>query len=168
MGDAQVGEGVDDDETLRDGVAKTYGRGRDALAQSLRCGDPELHHEWRKRAKYTWYHVRLLDDAAPSLLGPLEERFHDLSDALGDAHDLHVLATGLDGDPSGHGGRELVDGVLVVVHGVYDELIRRATSLGRRLYVEEPDAFADRLVSYRRVWSDAGDERDVGELAAVT
>ena len=48
-------------------------------------------HEWRKRTKDAGYHVRLLRDAAPSILEPLEDRFHDLSDALGDAHDLVVI-----------------------------------------------------------------------------
>ena len=53
--------------------------------------EPTGVHEWRKRTKDAGYHVRLLRDAAPSILEPLEDRFHDLSDALGDAHDLVVI-----------------------------------------------------------------------------
>lgn len=55
---------------------------------SVERGAAKDRHEWRKRVKYGWYHMRLLTDASPAILSPLEERLHDLSDALGGDHDL--------------------------------------------------------------------------------
>ena len=81
----------DDPAPLEGGLAKTYRRGRRALDATAACPTDEELHELRKRAKYTWYHVRLLTPAAPSVLDPLASRLHDLSDALGDDHDLAVL-----------------------------------------------------------------------------
>ncbi len=80
-------------EAMHEGVAKTYGRGRDGLEASIERGAVQDRHEWRKRVKYGWYHTRLLVAASPAILGPLAKRMHDLSDALGDDHDLAILAS---------------------------------------------------------------------------
>src|ERR687888_223363 len=49
-------------------------------------------HEWRKRSKDLWYHLRLLRDGRREVLAPAADRAHELSDLLGDHHDLAVLA----------------------------------------------------------------------------
>ena len=60
----------DDPAAIRSGAKKTWKRGRSALAAVREVPDPARFHEWRKRAKYTGYHLKLLSDAAPSLLRP--------------------------------------------------------------------------------------------------
>ena len=84
---------LDDDgwDAIVDGVRKTYERGRRAFAAATGAPTGENLHDWRKPVKYTWYHLRLLGDTAPTVLDPLADAFHDLSDALGDAHDIQVL-----------------------------------------------------------------------------
>ena len=86
------------------GLEKTYKAGRRALTEAHQRPRPRAVHEWRKRAKDGWYHVRLLRGAAPAILEPLEERLHDVSDALGDAHDLAVICDRLHAAPDRFGG----------------------------------------------------------------
>lgn len=86
----------DEFEPIGGGVAKTYKRGRKRFAEAHQTRDSDVFHEWRKRVKYLWYQTRLLRDSAPSVLRPLASRLHDLSDALGDSHDLVVLGSVID------------------------------------------------------------------------
>jgi CHAD domain-containing protein len=154
-------------EALGDGLQATYDRGRTALATARREPSAEAFHEWRKAAKHGWYHVRLLAPMAPSLLDPLAERFHDLSDALGDAHDLAVLTDQLGDDPEAFGGHEAVAATGEVVDHHRADLERRAVSLGSRLYAEPPKRYARRMGAYWDLWHDLGDELAAGEMAAL-
>jgi CHAD domain-containing protein len=149
------------------GIAKTYKRSRKRLRDLEECVETVTLHQWRKRVKYGWYHGRLLRDAAPSILSRQAARLHDVSDALGDDHDLAIIDRLL-GDPAGRFGD--VDGVQEVrrwLSGWRWDLQRRALSLGSRLLVESPDAHAARMVGYLDVWSEHGPERHAGELTAI-
>lgn len=157
---------VDDDgwEAIGPGLRKTYRRGRRGMQAAEQSPSPEAFHEWRKRAKYTWYHIRLLRDAAPTILSPLARSFHDLSDDLGDDHDLAVLTAQLTAAPEELGGEEEVRAALRLIDGVAADLERRAFSLGSRLYAESGSAFIDRLGGYWRAWHEGGDEQRAGEI----
>lgn len=160
---------LDGDErtAIRRGTKKTYARGRKAMAAAIERPEAERFHEWRKRAKYTWHHLKLLRNTAPSVLAPLAERYHDLSDLLGDAHDLVVLVEHLNQDPKRYGGRDAVHAVAEAGARLQRQLESRALSLGRRLYVESPGSFSRRLAGYWNVWRRHGPEqaqRDIDEL----
>lgn len=153
---------------LRGGLAATYRRGRRALRELQRDGTPEQSHEWRKAVKYSWHHLQLLEDTAPSVLEPTASRFHQLSDALGDAHNLAVLRETLETAPSRFGGTEAVEPVMAMAAVSRADLEQRAIRLGLRLYAEPPRAFARRLHAYWRAERQAGDELRTGELADIT
>jgi CHAD domain-containing protein len=157
----------DQDGVLAGGVAKTYKRGRSAFRSSLEAPSAEHLHEWRKRVKDTWYHVRLLEPSAPSVLGPLRKRFHDLSDTLGDDHDLAVLVAALRESPQEHGGEEAARAMVLLAEARRADLRERAHRLGARLYLESPCAFAARLAGYRDAWLEHGPELPAGEMAAI-
>jgi CHAD domain len=149
------------------GVERTYRAGRRALADARRDTDPTVMHEWRKRAKDAWYHVRLLRDAAPSVLEPLDDRFHQLSDALGDGHDLVVISDRLRALPVAFGGAAQVRAVCELAERRRNKLERRATRLGACLYAEEPSRYADRIGAYWHLWHEMGDEKPAGGLAEL-
>jgi hypothetical protein len=48
-------------------------------------------HELRKRVKDLWYQLRLIAEADRPLIRSLADHAHDLSDHLGDDHDLALL-----------------------------------------------------------------------------
>ena len=54
---------------LAPGLERTYKRGRARFSDVLRDPSPENVHEWRKRVKDLWYHLRLLRDSWPEVLG---------------------------------------------------------------------------------------------------
>ena len=148
-------------DAIAPGLVKTYERGRAAMTISIDRPTGESFHEWRKRAKYTRYHLGLIAPSAPELLDPLEEAFHHLTDALGDAHDLFVLERRLDGVDD-------VDGARLLVNGARSDLERRAVHLGRRLYAESGKRFEQRLGVYWDSWrSEPAEAAAAGGLGRV-
>jgi hypothetical protein len=110
----------------------------------------ELLHEWRKRAKDLWYHLRILRGAWPALLGETADEAHRLTELLGDHHDLTVLAEDAARRPGLLGKAEpRVQSLIARRQG---ELLEDAVVLGSRLYAEKPDAFGARLRAYWEAW----------------
>ena len=79
-------------EALVPGLERAYRRGRKRMHEAEEDPTTERLHEWRKRAKDHWYHVRLVRDAWPQELEARADEVHRLTDLLGDDHDLAVLA----------------------------------------------------------------------------
>jgi CHAD domain-containing protein len=148
---------VDDDPgILSQGLRRAYRRGGARLEDVELAPTDEHLHEWRKRVKDLWYHLTLIEAAWPELLGPTGDLAHQLSDHLGDDHDLAVLAGAADARP---GAFETP-----AEHQLLVDLIRRrraglqeqAWPLGRRLYAERPKAYARRTGCYLTLWRQEG------------
>ncbi|CAN5745503.1 CHAD domain-containing protein [soil metagenome] len=155
----------EDANIIAGGVARSYKRGRRGWRETMLAPSDHTLHQWRKRVKYTWYHLRLLCNAAPSMLKSLIGRFHDLSDVLGDDHDLAVLTTQLRADPGAFGGDDQTHRAQQLITTCRGDLQVRARSLGSRLYVETPSAFSQRVTSYVTTWREQGDELVAGQIA---
>jgi len=137
---------------VRGGLAQTYRRGRDALEVVYDDPTPDNFHELRKRAKYSWYHLRLLGPSAPAILDPLAKQFERLAEGLGDAHDLAVLRVQLDDDPDSFGGEATVHAALELLDQHREKLQHDGVSLAEQLYAEPPKPFARRLERYWDAW----------------
>lgn len=135
-----------EDDVLTGGIAKTFARGRTALEECRRCPTTEAFHQYRKRTKYTWYHLRLLEASAPAVLGPRVGAFDELSDLLGDEHDLAVLAALLVNDEA-FVDHDSAGGALFVIGGRRSELQRAALRLGDQLHAEPSQLFAESIVA---------------------
>lgn len=148
------GPTVDEDgwDAIADGLARTYRRGRKGLARSIESPTPEHFHEWRKRVKYTRHHMDLLGPSASEILVPLERALHDLSDLLGDAHDLAVIGDFIRSDDPVVARIDGVERVGLLLDGARDDLERRSVALGRRLYAEKPKRFTKRVGTYWDIW----------------
>jgi CHAD domain-containing protein len=75
------------------GVKRVYKAGRKAFkhAKHARHGDDEALHEWRKQAKYLLNQLRLLKTLFCIGFKKLRRHADELTQALGDDHDLAVL-----------------------------------------------------------------------------
>jgi CHAD domain-containing protein len=134
------------------GIERSYRRGRNRFRDVRRDPSPENIHEWRKRVKDLWYDLRLLRDSWPDVLGEMGDEAHELSDLLGDHHDLTVLADDVRGrERFGEDGEE-VAAIMNVIEGRQEELLEAAVPVGERLYAEPPKPFAKRMRSYWRAW----------------
>ncbi|HEX6986469.1 MAG TPA: CHAD domain-containing protein, partial [Planctomycetaceae bacterium] len=137
-------------DAVRDGLAETYRRARRAMRHARKTGDDADRHEWRKQAKYHWYHVRLLRNVWKPEMDARRGELDRLSDLLGDDHDLAVLretAAGLPGLRAGDLGP-----LLSLVDRRRSALQAAAYPLGERLFAEKPSAFAKRMRRYWKVW----------------
>jgi CHAD domain-containing protein len=139
-------------ELVADGLRRQYRRGRarrdDALAES---STPALH-EWRKRAKDHWYHLRLVRNSWRAVLTPTADAAHALSDRLGDDHDLALLR-----DVAAERSAAFADpdeqlALLELVDRRRAELEAEAFAIGSRIYADKPNALARRLARYWVAW----------------
>ncbi len=125
-------------------LARVYRRGRRAMRAAGASGREEDYHRWRHETKDLWYAVRLFQEAWSRPLGALADELQDLSQLLGDEHDLTVLrATLADSAPS-----PLTPRVERAVARRQQRLRQRAHAAGERVWAERPRAFAARILGY--------------------
>jgi CHAD domain-containing protein len=133
------------------GLKRSYRRGRNRFRDVRAEASDEGVHEWRKRVKDLWYQLRLVRNAKKSVLGEAADEAHELSDLLGDHHDLAVLR-----DDAVERRQLFADGdlepLLASISERQDELAANAISLGEGLYARKPKAFERRLRSYWERW----------------
>jgi hypothetical protein len=78
----------------------------------------------------------------------MADQAHELSDLLGDHHDLTVLSEDVD-RRSGLDGEEAL-AIQGVIEGRQEELLEAAVPIGERLYAEPSKMFVKRLRAYWR------------------
>lgn len=135
-------------DLLAGGLHRTYRQARDRMAAADETGTPEALHEWRKRTKYHWYHLRLLGDAWRPVLRAHAHEAHTLSDLLGDERDLTLLLERLSASPDTFGGAAVVARVGVAAEQRRGELQAAAFLLGRRCFAERPKDLVARIERY--------------------
>jgi CHAD domain-containing protein len=129
-------EREDSFETIAGGLMRTYRGGR----RGLDAESAEELHEWRKRVKEHWYHAQLLRHSWPEMMKPYTAVLDELAKSLGDHHDLAVLRERVADPPPA---------LVKSIEKRQQELEKRAREIGRRVYVEKPDAW---LARTRKVW----------------
>jgi CHAD domain-containing protein len=139
--------------TLAGGVAKTAKRGRSAWKAVRKDPTDEEMHVWRKGVKYLWYQARLLEAGDPDGIGALVEQLDDLSDLLGDEHDLTVLVEHLERAAGSEAlGDVDVDGLIELARARLSTLRVAAMHLGEQVYGDGVERIVARLVG---PWSGA-------------
>jgi CHAD domain-containing protein len=139
-------------ELIAPGFHRSYRRGRKRLRAVEEEASVTNLHELRKRVKDLWYQLRLIQDADKPMLGNLADQAHDLSDHLGDDHDLALLREEAQrrreafASPSHH--RHLLE----EIDRRRGELQFAAISLGERIYAEKPKRFTKRLKKRWEAW----------------
>jgi len=143
--------------TVAGGLRKVYRRGHNRLDDASQAPTAEAFHEWRKRVKYLWYSTRILRFIWPNSMEVLADEIHDLSDYLGDDHDLAEFRALMQEQPS------LIDDhitrltIVSLIKSEREKLQARAFQQGRRIYAESPKRFVRRLGRY---WDVAQTEFD--------
>jgi CHAD domain-containing protein len=121
------------------GLVQTFRRGRKAMAIAARHPRPEHFHEWRKRVKDHWYHIRLLEDVWSDVMGGFANSLKQLEDWLGTDHNLEVLRGKVAGEAT----------LLHLIDRYQKELRECALETGQRIYLERPAPFGRRI---ERLW----------------
>jgi CHAD domain-containing protein len=150
---------------LRKGLARTFRDGRKALGRV--AGDPSdaNYHEWRKRVKDHWYHVRLLQGLSRGLNGR-EAKLKELSEWLGEDHNLAVMRDRLTTEPALYAGpgRDL-EAFLGLLKNRQQELRSKAMESGGVLYGVKPRKLVQELERLVRARQAEGPRRQAAAAA---
>jgi len=150
------------------GLEKVYRRGRKAMEEAYAEPSVEAFHEWRKRAKYLRYQSRLLQSTWKPVVKKFRDEVKDLSDYLGDDHDLAVLRDTLLSDLSSSPNKRNIQALLGLTDRRSAELREKARLLGSRIYAEKPAAFTRRMKQYwKAAVDDANSQPKLTEQPAV-
>ena len=132
---------LDDDsfDALEPGLRRMYRNGRRDWRAMRKERTTEGLHEWRKRTKELWYDHELLRSVWKPVMKAVASEAHELSDRLGDDHDLAILLDWAErhAEPT----PELVE----AVERRRAELQEEAFELGAQLYADRPKVFIRRL-----------------------
>jgi CHAD domain-containing protein len=136
-------------DALAPGLRRVYRRGRRRMRAAAGEPSDENLHEWRKRVKDLWHASQIVRAAAPKRMRRFSRRAHQLSDLLGEDHDLAVLR----GRVARSSGRFEDHATQAALAGIIDRRRRRlqddAFRLGAKLYEQSPKRFAG---SIERRW----------------
>lgn len=133
------------------GLEKAFRNGRTAFARVRKNPRPENYHEWRKRVKDHWYHVRLLEHLWTDVMQAYEKSLKDLETWLGDDHNLVLLRETIVAGRESFGKKAEIDLLLHLIDKYQKELRAKAESIGTRVYEVKPKQFTKRM---KQLWDD--------------
>jgi CHAD domain-containing protein len=122
-------------------VTASYRRSRNAMKRARVTGQSATLHRWRKEVKTLWYQLRLVKPLTTGV-APLIAELNRLETELGDDHNLVVLGATLRGCRDLRSMRAEMRQIDRLAARMRQPLRWRAFTLGRRLHVRKPEAFA--------------------------
>jgi CHAD domain-containing protein len=147
------------------GFEAIYRAGRKALKRARKTPNSENFHDFRKRVKDHWYHVRLLENLWTNMMSAYEKTLKELETALGDDHNLTVLREWIMTDPSYYGQEKDIQLLLDLIDRYQKELRDKSLALAARVYEEKPRERARHL---NRLWDTWQQEAHDLEEAVTT
>lgn len=149
-------------DAIEPGLARSYKAARRAMTAASKDTTAEAVHDWRKRVKDHWYHAHLLTPLWPKQMRTSRIVARDLSELLGEHHDLEVFAHHLaEHELAETADREVLTGL---AHRRQQALADEAFLMGARLLAEPTSHMAGRWRSYWHTWR--SDEPRDAALAA--
>jgi CHAD domain-containing protein len=140
-------------DILARGVVQTCKRAVKTLEQAEDDGTPVEFHEFRKRVKYHWYHMRLMKHVWPKMIHARIVEARHLATSLGDLHDLAVfrltvlpLVTQADA--------RLGEALGGLIEAEEKRLAPACLHHGHRLFAEKPRPFGDGIGAYWSTWQE--------------
>ena len=137
---------------IRVGLQRIYARGRRDFAAAYALPSDEAFHDWRKQAKYLWYHTQILENIWPSVMQAWTEELDQLGELLGQDHDLAVLRTTVLAEFPRAGATATLRALETRIGEVRARKQAEARLQAERIYLERPRDFTRRLRGYWRVW----------------
>lgn len=139
-------------EAIEGGLHATYQSGRRAFRAAVADPSPENFHRWRKRVKDSWYHTQLLREIWPEVMKGNRSTLEELSQLLGDHHDLAFLRALISGEPKAFGSQETIQELLELIDARLEEMESAARVIGERIHADRPGDSVRRLRQYWDSW----------------
>lgn len=141
-------------KALDSNIKRVYKRGYQALDQAKSEPTAESLHDWRKRVKYLRHQLEILRPIWSKLIQEWVDQTHDLSDYLGEDHDLAVLQKYILSQPERFNRDHTLEILTALIDRRRTELQSAAVFLGSKIYTEKPKDFVDRLGNYWQIWQE--------------
>jgi CHAD domain-containing protein len=138
--------------TIDAGLQRAYRAGYGALAVASTEPTIENLHEWRKQAKYFGYQLQLLEPICRNVMDELGNPVQELTEVLGDDHDLTMLEKTVTEEAADLGGDGAVSRLRELIDRRRSELQKSAFEMGRQIYHDGPRTTMDRIQAWRRTW----------------
>jgi hypothetical protein len=145
--------------TLEAGFVRNYRKGLACRERAYAAETDEAFHEWRKCVQSLWRHLALLSRAWPALFEVYIEAARELSQILGDDHDLALLGQKLAGLPPDALPAGDVREIAALIRARQAALRRAAEWRGAMIFAERPKAIGRRVAA---VWDSAVRQRREG------
>jgi CHAD domain-containing protein len=133
---------------IEGGLRRTRQQAQKCLTRTFKKRDAESFHQLRKHAKYHWYHVRLLRPLWPEVFTTYAVQIEQLTQWLGDSHDLHVLRETVHQFPESIGHASDLRLYVKLLNTRSERLEEQSLLLSQRILAESSDAFAARTRLY--------------------
>lgn len=129
-------------------LEKDYRKARQTFARAYRVDEDEAFHEWRKYVQRHWRQLLLVAPSWPKAIRPHVALARNLSEILGEDHDLSVLAGIVKTQADELGTSDAIESYLSLCRTRQAALRRLAHDLGARLLAEKPGSLARRISTY--------------------
>jgi CHAD domain-containing protein len=140
--------------TVMKGLRRSYRRARRSFEAARHGQNDGRWHEWRKRTKDVWYHLRLIEPVWPPVLDATIARCGELADRLGEDHDLTVVIHRLpEIAPEGEARGETSRLRSLIAHR-HEALRAEAREAGSMLFDQKPRDFVSRVEACWHEWRD--------------
>ena len=147
-GFAEMSLEPDDFSVVAVTLERDYRKARHAFSQAYRLRTDEAFHDWRKRVQRHWRQLLLVTPSWPKAIRPHAALARNVSEALGEDHDLAVLAARVKAEADQLGDRNQIEAYIALCRTRQAELRRIAHELGTRLLSEKPGSLARRVSAY--------------------
>lgn len=140
-------------KALARNLKQLYSQGQARYHAAYEDGSDEAFHDWRKRVKDLWHSTYLLKPLWPPVMEAFESETYQLTQILGDGHDVAALRHFLLNHPAEVAVDEVSLQILLpLMKHRQHRLHQQANELGQKLYCEDPAAFTHRIASYWKPW----------------
>ncbi|MGB3202844.1 MAG: CHAD domain-containing protein [Nodosilinea sp.] len=140
-------------KALAQNLKQLYSQGQTCYHAAYEDGSDEAFHDWRKRVKDLWHCTCLLKPLWPPVMDAFDSETYQLTQILGDGHDIAALRHFLLNHPAEVTVEEVSLQVLLpLMKHRQHRLHQQANELGQKLYCEDPAAFTHRMASYWKIW----------------
>jgi CHAD domain-containing protein len=136
-------------------LSRAYKKARKGFALVNQEPSNDHLHEWRKQVKYHFQQFELVQPLRPKRIGATIKKAHQLSDHLGDDHDLALLhdkiavhAT----QPQSSAETAATDALIKELKRLRAKLQRKSYRLGKKLYANKPKRVAKQVAKYEDTW----------------
>lgn len=138
----------DDFTPLSKGLERCYRETRGHFKAVFDSDDAEEMHAWRKGVQHHWRQMQLLTPCWPSELAARADAARALSQLLGEDHDIAMLMHLVSTPTMTFGSPEDTAAFMKRCRKRHKALRKEAKIKGKRLFVEKPGPFADRILAY--------------------